>query len=155
MVSIDVQGMSARLVFRGQCVLSTPLRFAECYAAMLSTCWGCVPLRLQCPLMSETHSGVISWLKSAQGLWCSCMLKLCLACRETLRKVERLHLWDVARANKSPFAFGIEPRVPFLDKAFLQTSMSIDPQDKMVGPPHTIPLLGLLCVTSKDWHWHG
>lgn len=53
-------------------------------------------------------------------------------CRETVRKVERLHLWDVARANKSPFAFGIEPRVPFLDKAFLQTSMSIDPQDKMV-----------------------
>ncbi|KAL3158675.1 Asparagine synthetase [Trebouxia sp. C0010 RCD-2024] len=52
--------------------------------------------------------------------------------RETVRKVERLHLWDVARANKSPFAFGIEPRVPFLDKAFLQTSMSIDPQDKMI-----------------------
>ncbi len=41
-------------------------------------------------------------------------------------------MWDVARANKAPFAFGIEPRVPFLDKAFLQTSMSIDPQDKMV-----------------------
>ncbi len=54
------------------------------------------------------------------------------ACRETIRKVERLHVWDVARANKAPFAFGIEPRVPFLDKAFLQTSMSIDPQDKMV-----------------------
>ena len=55
-----------------------------------------------------------------------------IACRETIRKVERLHVWDVARANKAPFAFGIEPRVPFLDKAFLQTSMSIDPQDKMV-----------------------
>lgn len=52
--------------------------------------------------------------------------------RETIRKVERLHVWDVARANKAPFAFGIEPRVPFLDKAFLQTSMSIDPQDKMI-----------------------
>lgn len=61
-----------------------------------------------------------------------CMLRLGLPCRETVRKVERLHLWDVARANKSPFAFGIEPRVPFLDKAFLQTSMTIDPQDKMV-----------------------
>ena len=53
--------------------------------------------------------------------------------RETVRKVERLHVWDVARANKAPFAFGIEPRVPFLDKAFLETSMSIDPQDKMVS----------------------
>ena len=54
--------------------------------------------------------------------------------RETVRKVERLHQWDVARANKAPFAFGIEPRVPFLDKAFLAVSMSIDPQDKMVRP---------------------
>lgn len=61
------------------------------------------------------------------------MLMMFESCRETVRKVERLHLWDVARANKSPFAFGIEPRVPFLDKAFLQTAMSIDPQDKMVG----------------------
>ena len=54
-------------------------------------------------------------------------------CRETIRKVTRLHQWDVARANKAPFAFGIEPRVPFLDKAFLAVSMSIDPQDKMVS----------------------
>lgn len=61
-------------------------------------------------------------------------------CRETVRKVERLHQWDVARANKAPFAFGIEPRVPFLDKAFLATSMSIDPQDKMVGPPASQPV---------------
>lgn len=57
---------------------------------------------------------------------------VCCACRETVRKVTRLHQWDVARANKAPFAFGLEPRVPFLDKAFLATSMSIDPQDKMV-----------------------
>ena len=67
------------------------------------------------------------------------MLMLQVPCRETVRKVERLHLWDVARANKSPFAFGIEPRVPFLDKAFLQTSMSIDPEDKMVRCTHTSP----------------
>ncbi len=62
-----------------------------------------------------------------------------LAFRETIRKVERLHVWDVARANKAPFAFGIEPRVPFLDKAFLQTSMSIDPQDKMVRKRLSLP----------------
>ena len=54
---------------------------------------------------------------------------------------ESCHMWDVARANKSPFAFGIEPRVPFLDKAFLATSMSIDPQDKMVQCSHTSQVL--------------
>ena len=32
----------------------------------------------------------------------------------------RLHQWDVLRANKAPFAFGLETRVPFLDKQFLQ-----------------------------------
>lgn len=79
------------------------------------------------------------------------MLTLGLACRETVRKVERLHLWDVARANKSPFAFGIEPRVPFLDKAFLQTSMSIDPQDKMVRCSHfpSLCFFWSMCVAFK------
>lgn len=36
------------------------------------------------------------------------------------------------RANKAPFAWGLEPRVPFLDKAFLDVTMDIDPQLKMV-----------------------
>ena len=44
----------------------------------------------------------------------------------------RLHQWDVLRANKAPFAFGLEPRVPFLDKTFLELVMNIDPQEKMV-----------------------
>ena len=52
--------------------------------------------------------------------------------RETVRLLARLHQFDVMRANKAPFAFGLEPRVPFLDKAFLETSMSVDPTDKMV-----------------------
>lgn len=39
---------------------------------------------------------------------------------ELVRKVTRLHQWDVLRANKACFAFGLEPRVPFLDKQFLQ-----------------------------------
>ena len=43
----------------------------------------------------------------------------------------RLHQWDVLRANKAPFAFGLETRVPFLDKQFLQVSMNIDAADKM------------------------
>ena len=43
---------------------------------------------------------------------------------ELVRKVSRLHQWDVLRANKACFAFGLEPRVPFLDKAFLAVSMA-------------------------------
>jgi asparagine synthase (glutamine-hydrolysing) len=50
--------------------------------------------------------------------------------KETVRKVMRLHQWDVLRANKAPFAFGLEPRVPFLDKSFLQLVMNIDPKEK-------------------------
>ncbi|KAI3438337.1 hypothetical protein D9Q98_000770 [Chlorella vulgaris] len=51
--------------------------------------------------------------------------------RECVRLVTRLHQWDVLRANKAPFAFGLETRVPFLDKQFLQVSMNIDAADKM------------------------
>ena len=56
----------------------------------------------------------------------------CLCGRETVALVERLHQFDVMRANKAPFAWGLEPRVPFLDKAFLDVSMGIDPAEKMV-----------------------
>lgn len=52
--------------------------------------------------------------------------------RETIRKTTRLHQWDVCRANKSTFAFGLEARVPFLDKAFLDLSFDIDPKEKMI-----------------------
>lgn len=52
--------------------------------------------------------------------------------RETIRKTTRLHQWDVLRANKAPFAWGLEPRVPFLDKAFLDVTMGLDPQLKMI-----------------------
>ncbi len=51
--------------------------------------------------------------------------------KETIRKLERLHQFDCNRANKSMAAWGIEARVPFLDKAFLDTAMNIDPSDKM------------------------
>ena len=54
-------------------------------------------------------------------------------CRETVRLIKRLHQYDVMRANKAPFAFGLEPRVPFLDKEFLDISMTLDPADKMVS----------------------
>lgn len=52
---------------------------------------------------------------------------------ETVRKVERLHSFDCLRANKSMAAWGIEARVPFLDLAFLEVAMRVDPALKMVG----------------------
>mmetsp|Transcript_277 Transcript_277/g.911 ORF Transcript_277/g.911 Transcript_277/m.911 type:complete len:666 (-) Transcript_277:217-2214(-) len=51
---------------------------------------------------------------------------------ELVRKTTRLHEWDVLRANKSTMAWGLEARVPFLDKEFLQLSMNIDPREKMI-----------------------
>jgi len=51
--------------------------------------------------------------------------------KECVRLVARLHQWDVMRANKAPFAFGVETRVPFLDKTFLDVAMNIDAADKM------------------------
>jgi asparagine synthase (glutamine-hydrolysing) len=53
---------------------------------------------------------------------------------ETVRKLDRLHAYDCLRANKSMAAWGVEARVPFLDLAFLDTAMNLDPARKMVGP---------------------
>lgn len=50
---------------------------------------------------------------------------------ETVRKLDRLHLYDCLRANKAMAAWGIEARVPFLDKDFLDVAMSLDPATKM------------------------
>lgn len=47
---------------------------------------------------------------------------------ETVRKLERLHLYDCLRANKAMAAWGIEARVPFLDTQFLDHAMRIDPE---------------------------
>ena len=52
---------------------------------------------------------------------------------ETVRKVKDLHKFDCLRANKSTMAWGLEARVPFLDKQFLEYSMSLDPASKMCG----------------------
>jgi asparagine synthase (glutamine-hydrolysing) len=51
---------------------------------------------------------------------------------ETVRRVKNLHLADCLRANKSTSAWGVEARVPFLDKQFLEHSMNIDPAEKMI-----------------------
>ncbi|KAG4920133.1 hypothetical protein JHK82_049088 [Glycine max] len=53
---------------------------------------------------------------------------------ETCRKIKALHLYDCLRANKSTAAWGVEARVPFLDKEFINVAMSIDPEWKMIRP---------------------
>ena len=50
---------------------------------------------------------------------------------ETVRKLSKLHLYDCLRANKSLAAWGVEGRVPFLDKAFLDVAMRLNPEAKM------------------------
>ena len=50
---------------------------------------------------------------------------------ETVRKIGKLHLYDCLRANKSLSAWGVEGRVPFLDKEFLDVAMRINPAAKM------------------------
>ena len=52
---------------------------------------------------------------------------------ETVRKLEKLHQYDCLRANKSLAAWGIEGRVPFLDKEFIDVAMQINPKDKMIN----------------------
>ena len=52
---------------------------------------------------------------------------------ETVRKLDKLHLYDCLRANKTLAAWGVEGRVPFLDKEFMDIAMRMNPQDKMCG----------------------
>ena len=51
---------------------------------------------------------------------------------ETVRKLDKLHQYDCLRANKSLAAWGIEGRVPFLDKQFIEVAMRLNPKDKMI-----------------------
>ncbi|KAL0722409.1 hypothetical protein Bca4012_037008 [Brassica carinata] len=54
--------------------------------------------------------------------------------QETCRKIKALHKYDCLRANKATSAFGLEARIPFLDKEFINTVMSLDPESKMIKP---------------------
>ena len=81
-------------------------------------------LTLSCPDRSKIHV-LCAYIHLQRVDWGA-------ARSETVRLIRRLHQFDVMRANKAPFAWGLEPRVPFLDKQFLETSMGIDPADKMV-----------------------
>jgi len=51
--------------------------------------------------------------------------------KESVRKVGRLNLYDCLRANKTLAAWGVEGRVPFLDKEFLDVAMRFNPEEKM------------------------
>ena len=55
---------------------------------------------------------------------------------ETVDKLSRLYMYDCLRCNKAMSAWGVEPRVPFLDVDFLDIAMNLDPQEKMIvkGP---------------------
>ena len=46
--------------------------------------------------------------------------------------MQALYQYDCLRANKSTMAWGVEARVPFLDRGFLDVAMAIDPADKMI-----------------------
>jgi len=60
---------------------------------------------------------------------------------ETIRKLGKLHLYDCLRANKSLAAWGVEGRVPFLDKEFLDVAMRTNPKAKMCTTDHS-PFFG-------------
>ena len=51
---------------------------------------------------------------------------------ELIRKLDALHNYDCLRANKSMMAWGVEPRVPFLDREFMDVAMAFDARYKMV-----------------------
>jgi len=51
---------------------------------------------------------------------------------ETVEKLDRLHMYDCLRCNKAMSAWGVEPRVPFLDRDFLNVAMGLNPEEKMI-----------------------
>ncbi|KAH9810813.1 hypothetical protein DFH28DRAFT_481100 [Melampsora americana] len=53
--------------------------------------------------------------------------------QETIKRVKNLHTSDCLRANKSTMAWGLEARVPFLDKEFLELCLNVRPEDKQFG----------------------
>ena len=52
--------------------------------------------------------------------------------KETIRKLKKIHLYDCLRANKALSAWGVEGRVPFLDRDFMDVAMRLNPEDKMI-----------------------
>ncbi|MBE6256253.1 MAG: asparagine synthase B [Prevotella sp.] len=69
---------------------------------------------------------------------------------ETVRKLSKLHYYDCLRANKSLSAWGVEGRVPFLDKEFLDVAMRTNPEAKMARPLSTSPRGGEDSLSYRD-----
>ena len=58
---------------------------------------------------------------------------------ELVRKIDALHQYDCLRANKSMMAWGVEPRVPFLDREFMDVAMRMDAKYKMIDKTSSGP----------------
>jgi hypothetical protein len=71
-----------------------------------------------------------------------------------VRKIQDLHKFDCLRANKSTMAWGVEARVPFLDRDFLATAMAIDPAEKMIDKSKCERWIAL-CVIGEVVHVGG
>ena len=69
---------------------------------------------------------------------------------ETVRKLSKLHYYDCLRANKSLSAWGVEGRVPFLDKEFLDVAMRTNPEAKMARPLSNSPRGGEDSLSYRD-----
>ena len=54
-------------------------------------------------------------------------------------KIARLYMYDCLRCNKAMSAWGVEPRVPFLDADFLQIAMNLNPEEKMIRAGKDVP----------------
>jgi len=83
--------------------------------------------------------------------------------RECVRRVKHLHSFDLLRANKSTMAWGLEVRVPFLDKEFLDVAMNIRPEVRVLFAFCSLPPSGSCvverrgicsCVLSFSQHVH-
>jgi asparagine synthase (glutamine-hydrolysing) len=77
---------------------------------------------------------------------------------ETVRKLDNLHLFDCLRANKSMAAWGVEARVPFLDRKFIDVAMRLNPEVKLsrqAARPHgkAVPARSLRRLPARRMLW--
>lgn len=68
---------------------------------------------------------------------------------ETAARVQNLHLSDCLRTNKSSMAWGVEPRVPFLDTQFFEHVMNIRPEHRMPIPGEFLYMVELNCLAIR------
>ncbi len=72
---------------------------------------------------------------------------------ETCHKLKLLSKYDCLRANKSTAAWGVECRVPFLDREFLDVAMGIDPAEKMIKPGRIEKYILRKAFDNKEKPW--